>query len=346
MSLTAGSVPASKPIWPRLLVAIAAVVVIALALSALAAILASAAPPPPPPVRSPFGVGVREATPAASGFSGLILAWQAQFYKSLTGALAALKSGEGALALIGLSFAYGIFHAAGPGHGKGVISAYLVAGTAQVRRGFALSLAAALLQAIVAIAIVGLFAIALNATAARMSEATRWIELVSFAAVALVGLVLVWRKSGTLVHAVQGWWSHQVHGPVHGPSCADDCGHVHLPGPQEIDRIRSWREAAGIVVAAGLRPCSGAIVVLVFALSQGLYWAGIAATFAMALGTALTTGALAMLAVLAKHLALRLAGGHGQTGLIATRALEVLAAAFVLVLGATLLFGLWNSAGS
>jgi ABC-type nickel/cobalt efflux system permease component RcnA len=98
-----------------------------------------------------------------------------------------------------------------------------------------------------------------------------------------------------------------------------------------------------VVLAAGIRPCAGAIVVLVFALSQGLFAAGMAATVAMALGTALTTGAIAALAVFAKALALRVAGGRGAGGALAMAGVELLAAAFVLVLGLTLLFGLWTS---
>ena len=100
------------------------------------------------------------------------------------------------------------------------------------------------------------------------------------------------------------------------------------------------------MLAAGLRPCAGAIVVLVFALSQGLLAAGVAATFAMALGTALTTGAIAALAVLAKGAALRLAGGRGQAGAVALAGIELLAAAFVGVLGASLLIGLAGSSAA
>ena len=102
----------------------------------------------------------------------------------------------------------------------------------------------------------------------------------------------------------------------------------------------------GVVFAAGIRPCAGALVVLVFALSQGLFAAGIAATFAMALGTALTTGLIATLAVFAKSLATRFAAKHGRYGTLAIPAIELLAAAFVLILGASLLAGLWAGAGT
>ena len=109
-----------------------------------------------------------------------------------------------------------------------------------------------------------------------------------------------------------------------------------MPPPEELGRLTRWRDMAGVALAAGIRPCAGALIVLVFALSQGLFAAGIAATFAMALGTALTTGAIAALAVFSKAMALRLAGGRGASGAIAIAGLELLAAAFVLVLGASL----------
>jgi ABC-type nickel/cobalt efflux system permease component RcnA len=102
---------------------------------------------------------------------------------------------------------------------------------------------------------------------------------------------------------------------------------------------------AGLVLAAGIRPCSGALIVLVFGLSQGLFAAGVAATFAMALGTALTTSAIAAVAVFAKALALRMAGGRGAGGAVAVAGLELLAAAFVMVLGVALLAGVWTGAG-
>ncbi len=114
-----------------------------------------------------------------------------------------------------------------------------------------------------------------------------------------------------------------------------------MPPPEELGRLTRFRDMAGVALAAGIRPCAGALIVLVFALSQGVFAAGIAATFAMALGTALTTGAIAALAVFFKAAALRIAGGRGASGAIAIAGLELLAAAFVLVLGASLLYGLW-----
>jgi nickel/cobalt exporter len=313
---------------------------IALALAAVIAVAGIGAllawlflPPAPPPQPAPFGIGMREAAPRGGGVGAVLMAFQSAFYDALRGSVTALRESGAALpALVGLGFAYGVFHAAGPGHGKAVIAAYLVADGRAAWKGFTLSLAAALLQAAVAIALVLGASLLLSATARQMDQATRAIELASFAAVALMGAVVVWRKAGALARLAAF-----ARGEALAASGHDGC--AHLPDPKTLSRMQSLREQAGVVVAAGLRPCAGAIVVLVFAISQGLAWAGVAATLAMALGTALTTGIIATIAVLAKRLALGLAGGRGMTGAFTVGTLELLAGAFVLVVGLGLLAG-------
>lgn len=298
-------------------------------------------PAPSAPARAPFGMGVREAAPSAVGLGGQILALQAAFFQNLRAAVGALKdNGAAVWSLLAIGFAYGVFHAAGPGHGKAVIAAYLVANERALAKGFVMSLAAALMQALVAITLVVSLSLALKATAATMGRVTNWVEIASFTAVAVLGLMLTWRKAGKVLGMAA------LAADPRAPLGDASCDHVHLPPPEVIARMTRWRDIAGVVLAAGLRPCAGAIVVLVFALSQGLLAAGIAATFAMALGTALTTGLIATVAVGAKSLALRLAGGRGAAGAVAMAGVELLAAAFVLVLGASLLAGVWAGGAS
>lgn len=322
--------------WPalsrRLIVMALAIAIVAGALALIAAIIGLWSPPPPPPPRNPFGVPLpRESAPSTTGIGAMILAWQSSFYRDLTAALKAVAASPAALwGLLGLAFGYGVFHAAGPGHGKAVISGYIVADDRSLRRGLGLSFAAALLQALVAIALVGTLTIALRQTVQTMAVVTDAVERASFALVALVGIFVLWRKAGSLLALGRG---AQAHDPA--------CDHVHMPSPDEIAQLRGWREMAGVVFAAGLRPCAGALIILVFAASQGLFWAGIAATFAMALGTALTTGALAALAVFFKFAALRWAGGSSLRSARIVGGLEVLAAAFVAVLGGALFIGVW-----
>jgi len=320
--------PAVPGPGPRILIAVAALCLVAGLMLAVTWWLSVGAPPPPPPARNPFGVGPREAAPAASGLGAMILNYQAGFYRDLTATLRALRDSSAALpALLALGFGYGVIHAAGPGHGKAVISAYILSDDhGAVWRGFSLSLGAALVQALVAIGLVVLFTLILGATARQMNAATRWVEIAAFSAITILGLVLLWRKAGVLVGAWRG----------DAAACAPGCAHDAVLPPSSP---RSIRQSLGVMVAAGIRPCAGAIIVLVFAASQGIIWAGIAATFAMALGTALTTGVLAMLAVVLKGLALRLAGGRGNRAALAIRTLECLAAAFVAVLGGLLLAG-------
>jgi nickel/cobalt exporter len=337
MSVTTAplSLSSRKPdrAWLRLGLALAAILLVSAVMGFVAWLLVPSAPPP---ARNPFSGGLREAAPAATGLGAYVLALQGNFYRLLQGSVTALKDDGGALrSLLAVGFAYGVFHAAGPGHGKAVIGAYLVASERALLKGFGLSLAAALLQAIVAVLLVSALAILLHATAATMSRVTVGVELASFAAVALVGALITWRKAGTLLGLAA------LARDPRADTRARGCDHVHLPPPEEIEALTRWREVAGVVVAAGIRPCAGALVVLVFALSQGLFAAGIAATFAMALGTALTTGFCAALAVFAKSLALRLAGGHGAAGAVLVAGIELLAGAVVVVLGISLLAGLW-----
>ncbi|WP_114946439.1 nickel/cobalt transporter [Microvirga calopogonii] len=320
------------PLVRRLGLMLAAVAIMALAVGLIGLWLGPVNKPPP---HNPFGMGLREATPSGS-VGAWILSVQSGFYASLQAGVREMKENGSALfSLLLVGFAYGVFHAAGPGHGKGVISAYLVADDKALRKGFALSLAAALVQALVAIGIVSLVNLALRATAATMNKLAMNVELASFVAVALLGAVITWRKAGKVLGVMA--LARNPHAPVQ-----EDCDHVHMPPPQELSRLTRWRDMAGVAIAAGIRPCAGALIVLVFALSQGLFAAGIAATFAMALGTALTTGAIAALAVFFKAMALRVAGGRGGSGAIAIAGLELLAAAFVLVLGVSLLYGLWS----
>ncbi len=327
-----------KRLIATFLIALSALVVVLAAGTLLSWAFGNAASAVPPP-KNPFGVGIREGGAPSGGIVGWILATQSDFYRRLTAAIRALASGNSAaFGLAALSFAYGVFHAAGPGHGKAVISAWILANENDLKRGLAMSFAAALLQAVVAVAIVAILGGILRVTAIKMTGITQSIELASFGAVALVGTWLLWRKAGSFARMLEPATGH-VHAP--GEACGPDCGHLHMPGP-ELARS-STASMAAAVFAAGVRPCSGAIIVLVFALAQGVFAAGIAAAFAMAIGTALTTGALAALAVLFKAQALRLASGRGSAGARMLAGAEVLAAAFVLAFGLALLGGIWNS---
>lgn len=280
---------------------------------------------PKPAAPNPFGLTLREAAPQTTGLGGIILAVQAHFYGALTAAVQAVKAGNAAItSLATIGFLYGIFHAAGPGHGKGVITAYIVAGKRSVARGLGLSFAAAMLQAVVAIALVGALEFLFRASAVTIGSSAHFIELVSFAAIAGMGAVLLWSKSGELM---------QVLNAPHAGGMDD----AELPSV-----TTGWRGMSAVVLAAGIRPCSGAILLLVFAISQDLFLAGVVGAFAMALGTAITTGTLAAAAVFAKSMLLRMTASQGERGARLVAGFELLAAAFVLVLGLVLFSGYFS----
>jgi ABC-type nickel/cobalt efflux system permease component RcnA len=328
--------------------AIAAVVVFDAALHALMA-------------QNPFGGPRPAAEPQVGGLIGWILAKQSEFYREMSATIRAAKSdGSAVWTLLGISFAYGIFHAAGPGHGKAVISSYLVANEETARRGIVLSFASALLQALVAVAIVAVFAWLLASTAKTMCSAEKAIEIVSYALIAAFGARLVWTKGGGFMRALQakpvpamavavpdrGHGHHDHHHQHHhgddhdhGHVHDEHCGHSHGPTPDQLAGPGGWRRGLGTIFAVGMRPCSGAILVLVFSLAQGLFLAGIAATFVMGLGTAITVAAIAVIAVSAKGLARRLSAGREGSGALIMRGVEFGAAGLVLLFGLGLLFG-------
>ena len=309
----------------------------------------------------PFGM-TRSAPPAAvGGFAGWMLAKQAEFYRMLSSLIRAAKAdGSAAYTLLGVSFLYGVFHAAGPGHGKAVISSYLVANNETWRRGLVLSFASAMLQALVAIAIVGVAAALLGATAKAMSNTVRVIEIVSYALIILIGLRLLLVKGRAFLRVLRGkkpvhhahghYHHHQAHehdDPHHHshshPHEHDDeasaWGHAHAPEPKELTGRHWLRRGLAAIVAVGLRPCSGAIIVLVFALAQGLFWVGVASTIVMGLGTAITVAAIATLAIGARGLAGRLAEAKPGVGMLLVRGLETAAALVIVLFGAALLTG-------
>jgi nickel/cobalt exporter len=286
---------------------------------------------------------------------------------------AAKADGSAAYTLLGISFLYGIFHAAGPGHGKAVISSYLVANDETWRRGVVLSFASAILQAFTAIAIVGIAAAMLGATAKAMGDTIRVIEIVSYALIVLIGLRLLWVKGRAFLRLLRGSTDagrshdhehdhhhghshdhdrdhdhdHHHHGHAHAHAHdhhhhgdeASAWGHAHAPEPQELTGRHWFRRGLSAIVAVGLRPCSGAIIVLVFALAQGLFWIGVASTFLMGIGTAITVAAIATLAVGARGLAGRLAKAKPGAGMIFIRGLETAAALVIVLFGTALLTG-------
>jgi nickel/cobalt transporter (NicO) family protein len=293
--------------------------------------IAVAEPPPAaqkaPPAASdpvPPSAELRPEPAAASGPIGRASMWLMEKQREANAALMdgvrrvrAAPTLDAILWFATISFIYGVLHAAGPGHGKAVISSYVLADGRTVRRGVLLSFMAAGVQALSALALVGILIVTVRSTGSKATEA--WLETASWGLVTLIGAWLLYTQLRGALSPAHAHAGHHHHGhnhdhhhdhhghqhQHHGDAC-EVC--AHLPAPSQLQGDWSWRQALSIAFAVGIRPCTGAILVLVVTIGQGLWWAGVFSTLAMAIGTAITVSLLAASAVGFRELTARLAG--------------------------------------
>ncbi|MCU0903716.1 MAG: hypothetical protein MUE83_07550 [Tabrizicola sp.] len=264
-------------------------------------------------------------TGALDGAAQLVQSAQRAAQERMAGAIRSLRAGEpGALvAFWSLCLGYGVLHASGPGHGKLVIGGYGLARRVPVGRLAGLALAASLAQALVAIALVYALLAALGLTRVTVQDtAERWMTPVGHAMIAGLGLWLVWRglaglsavrlaAAPSLAHD-HGHGHGHAHGHAHGAGGHghDDhehgphCNHAHGPTLAEVEAVGGWRDAAALIGGIAIRPCSGALFVLIITFQLGIALAGVVGALVMGLGTALITVAAALLAVWAREGAL------------------------------------------
>ena len=291
-------------------------------------------------------------------FSAQMAMWQSHFYRQLTGAVRAWQQdGWAAWLLLGLSFAYGVFHALGPGHGKAVLTAYVLANRETIRNGALLALLSAFLQAVVAVVLVSVAAGVLNVSGMTLNRATWWLELGSYFMMIALGLLLVYRhvvraafRRGEHQHHAHAHQAHKQNDHHHAPahdhshSCDAGCGHLHVPDPSMVSGKLNWTRATSAILAIGLRPCTGAVFVLVFTLSQGFFIAGIAAALAMGLGTGLTVAALASASLWASHTLEKIVDGPRlRLGVYVVAIVQGLASIAVLLFGLLMFSAAWTT---
>ena len=249
-----------------------------------------------------------------SAFIGTIVEWQKTLHTSLASHISAVS--EDALkyggALIALSFGYGVFHAVGPGHGKAVIVTYLGTNKESMWKGIAISFSAAILQSIIAIVLVSALARVLKFKLAEVHNYGNDMALVSYVLVILLGAVLVVSSISRLLklrrvtllasqhadHSQKHEHEHEhEHSHDHGHShehidshdAGCGCSHAHV-----AEENQSIWQTITVILSMGLRPCSGAIVVLIYAHLVGVYSYGVIATLMMGLGTGLSVSLIAV----------------------------------------------------
>lgn len=291
---------------------------------------------------------------------------QQNFYGAMAKSMRSLQqenSWTAAWTLMLLSLAYGVFHAAGPGHGKAVISGWLLATESQLRRGILVAFMSSIVQALVAILLVSGALLLLKGAGSAAKNMAGYLESVSFGLIAVMGAYLLWTglksmklfapvlrlvslpraasvsaasASGHHFEIVNPLPANLAHDHVHGPDCG--CNHAHVPAPADVAKDWSWQRAISLSLAVGIRPCTGGILVLLFANALGMYGIGVISTFVMALGTFATVSAVATLAVYSKKLAERLAAGNDRWLSGLNSALRLGGGAGILVFGVALFF--------
>ena len=324
----------------------------------------------------PFAIAEQRLSTSSTGvlaeFFAQMAMWQSHFYRQLTGAVRAWQQdGWAAWLLLGLSFAYGVFHALGPGHGKAVLAAYVLANRETVKNGAILALLSAFLQALVAITLVGIAAGVLNVSGLALTRATRWLEIASYAMMVALGAWLVFRQ---IIRPVWRWLTqrfarasaapvksdashsgqshhlahhnqhdhHHHHGHHHQHD--EHCRHLHAPDPAMLAGRLTWSKASSAILAVGLRPCTGAIFVLVFSLAQGFFLAGVAAALAMGLGTGLTVAVLTTASLWLNQATVSVVGGQQRlVGRGLLLAVQGLASVALLTLGILLFSAALNA---
>lgn len=235
--------------------------------------------------------------------------WQREVNQQMSGLLKAVAENptKAGGSLLAFSFIYGVLHALGPGHGKIVITTWLATHPSKLRSSIGLTLASSLLQGGVAIALVVIVLSLLQLPARQLHMSSFWLEKGSYALVGVLGLILCWRALKKLRVLLQKpkFKTFTPH-HVHDENCG--CGHQHLPTQEQLQNGDDWRARLMIVLSMGMRPCSGAIMVLLFSKVIGVFGWGMLSALAMAAGTSLTISTLALLVHSFRQLAVKLSG--------------------------------------
>jgi ABC-type nickel/cobalt efflux system permease component RcnA len=268
------------------------------------------------------------------------------FHDSLIGNLGALQDAGSATAfisLVGGGFLYGVLHAIGPGHGKVVIGAYMFADDRTLRQGLLITALSSLLQAAVAITLVLALFFALGLTHGATDSAEAWMECLSFGLLVAVGAILVVRGIRFLRAGRGGMMTsgnRQGHSADDAGACrCRSCGHG--PTGQQMRNAEGLGNLAAVVASVGLRPCSGALLLMVVACLTGQMLAGIAATLAMGVGTAMSVATVAVAAAHSRKWLLHIANASEGQLAAATGVASIVGGAAIVASAGLLVVAAW-----
>ncbi|RKS85185.1 ABC-type nickel/cobalt efflux system permease component RcnA [Orbus hercynius] len=282
--------------------------------------------------------------------------WQRYFHQQLVQFLLRTKQApwDTGWLLVCFSLLYGILHSAGPGHGKVIITTYLATQKRHFKKCLLITVLSAILQGIVAIALITILLMMLNLSTKYLTIGEYQLERASYLVIMFVGVFLCYKAIKKLVQQLFSRHHSKITinsiNPLqsaehqHQLNC-DCCGHQHIPAATDIEHKKGWLGDLGIILAIGIRPCSGALLMLIFAYTLGVYHWGIIATLAMSIGTALTTSLIALLVYHARKLAEQLVK-HKQRSLVSelipvvTHSLALIGGIVFVIMGLVLCLGM------
>lgn len=192
------------------------------------------------------------------------------------------------LSLIWISFLYGAVHSIGPGHGKVIVTTFLATHPAKTKQALLLTIGSAIMQAIVAILLVSVLLFIFNGSMRDVNSEVPTLINLSLCAIIMLGIYIVYKSGRQLWHTFKQQRIEDIH------------HHCEMPDAESINHATSWKSYLGIILSVGIRPCTGAIMVLLFSKVIGLYWIGIVSAFLMGIGTAITTSTIAILTISGK----------------------------------------------
>lgn len=272
--------------------------------------------------------------------------WQKDLHRQMTQLLqqVAEQPHQAGISLVIFSLLYGVLHALGPGHGKVVIATFLATHPTRVKTSIRLTLLASLLQGSVAIVLVTVMLVLLKTSSRQLHLSSFWLEKGSYLLVIGLGVMIGYRALRSLWRTLRPRPApvFRTFKPHHQHDDQCGCGHAHLPTPQQMSGNLSVKTQLLVVVSMGLRPCSGAIMMLLFAKVIGVYGWGVISAAVMALGTALTISAIGLLVQQARTVAQRLAQPGVTAGMtrLLIPALALTGSLILIVAG----IALWQSA--
>jgi len=278
--------------------------------------------------------------PTEQSFYARALIWAVDFQRTMVRDIgrymAAIRDGTSSTALlagIGFAFAYGVIHTLGPGHGKMIVASYFVGREAQVLRGLWMGVQIAVTHVISAIVLVLLFDITFRSMLGGEPAESWWIRLFSFGLIAIIGAYMLYGAiRSSLGKTGHGHDHHHHHGHSHDHDHDHDHSHHHRHGHEK-------HSGRALAVLAGLVPCTGAILVMLFALANGIIVAGVLMVIAISAGMALTMAAIGIAAILVRRVMILVTGEGSRRGYIVATALDYAAALLILAVGVSFLAG-------